>query len=510
MMAENSDQLKTEPVVDERDSIQKVEPVVDEQEFDRGNSSLAPPKTRLARLKASLWDTWDKSPEERKLVQKVDWWLLSYACTAYFIKSLDQSNTSNAYVSGMKEALDLKGNDLNYLTTYWNIGYIIGQIPSQLVLTKIRPSIWLPTLELIWSIFVMALAGAKDAKTIFILRFFIGLCEASAYPGIITLLGNWYSPQELGKRSAIFQASSSAANMFSGYLQAALYKGMNGRGGLAAWQWLFIFDGILGIPIALYGFWAIPDSPSDSKNRWLSKEETEHAGERMKKIGRAPAKKLKVRTFIDVIRSWPVWLFSLAFICHVLGLRIYSYFSVWLKSTHKYSVEQINVIPSAGYGLQIICTLLYAWTSDYFQVRWPIIVFACIPGLIGTIILSIWPIQNTAAMMAGWLLTYAETGAGIIFTSWISETCGFSAEHRVIVIGVVEAISFTFNAWVPLLAYNTSQEPRFKVGYQIAAMFFALEIIFTLVIAVVERRWPARDLAKDREDELAQSADNAI
>lgn len=171
----------------------------------------------------------------------------------------------------MKEALDLKGNDLNYLTTYWNIGYLIGQLPSQLVLTKIRPSIWLPALELLWRIFVMALASAKNVETLFALRFLIGLCEASAYPGIITLLGNWYTPQELAKRSAIFQASSSASNMFSGYLQAALYSGMNGRAGLSAWQRLFISYGILRVPIALYGFRAIPDSPNDSKTRWLSK-----------------------------------------------------------------------------------------------------------------------------------------------------------------------------------------------------------------------------------------------
>lgn len=398
----------------------------------------------------------------------------------------------------MKEALDLKGNDLNYLTTYWNIGYILGQIPSQLVLTKIRPSIWLPALELIWSFFVMAEAGAKDAKTIFALRFFVGFFEASAYPGIITLLGNWYTPQELGKRSAIFQASSSAANMFSGYLQAALYAGMDGRGGLSAWQWLFIFDGILGIPIACYGFWAIPDSPKDSKNKWLSKEETEFAQERMAKVGRAPPGKLTVRTFIDVFRSWPVWLFSIAFIPHVLGLRIYSYFTVWLKSTKRYSVEEVNVIPSAGYGAQIAFTLLYAWTSDFLQMRWPVIVVACIPAIIGTSILSAWPEHNTAAMMAGWILTYIETGAGIIFTSWISETCGFSAEHRIIVLGVVEAMSFTFNAWVPLLAYNTSQEPHFKYGYQLAAMFFAFELVMALVIAVVEKRWPAKNVVKTK------------
>ncbi|KAL4879919.1 major facilitator superfamily domain-containing protein [Aspergillus karnatakaensis] len=477
---------------------QKVDAEVEGHEINQGQQALTAPRRRRARLKAAVWDTWDKSPEERRLVQKVDWWLLSYACIAYFIKALDQGNTSNAYVSGMKEALNMEGNDLNYLTTYWNIGYIIGQIPSQLILTKIRPSIWLPTLELLWSCLVMALAGAKNVQTIYALRFFIGLFEASAYPGIITLLGNWYAPQELAKRAAIFQASSSAANMFSGYLQAALYSGMNGRAGLAAWQWLFIFDGILGIPISLYGFWAIPDSPADSRNRWLSAEETERASARMKAVGRAPAKKLTVRTFIEVFSSWPVYLFSTVFIAHVLGLRIYSYFNVWLKSTGDYTTEQVNVIPFAGYAMQIVFTLIYAWTSDYLQLRYPVIMFACIPAIIGTSILSVWPEHNTAAMMAGWLLTYAETGAGILFTSWVSETCGFSAEHRIVVIGVMEAVAFTFNAWVPLLVYNTGQSPHFKIGYQMAAMFFAIELVLAGVIAAVERRWPAWKVGRAR------------
>jgi MFS transporter, ACS family, pantothenate transporter len=122
-------------------------------------------------------------------------------------------------------------------------GYILGQLPSQLVLTKVRPSIWLPTIEIAWSIIVMGMAATKNVKTLYACRFFIGLLEAGAYPGIMTLLGHWYTPQELGKRSCIFQASSSAAQMFSGYLQAGLLSGMDGTHGIAAWRWLFIFDG---------------------------------------------------------------------------------------------------------------------------------------------------------------------------------------------------------------------------------------------------------------------------
>ena len=43
------------------------------------------------------------------------------------------------------------------------------------------------------------MAGVKNVKTICGLRFIVGLLEASAYPSIMTLLGSWYTPSELGK-----------------------------------------------------------------------------------------------------------------------------------------------------------------------------------------------------------------------------------------------------------------------------------------------------------------------
>lgn len=276
------------------------------------------------------------------------------------------------------------------------------------------------------------------------------------------------------------------------YLQAGLYSGMNGRAGLAAWRWLFIFDGIIGIPIALYGYWAIPDAPTSSKARWLKPRDREIAVSRMEKVGRAPLKKLTWGTIRDILSNWPIYLFSSIFIAHVCAIRIYSYFNLWLKSTHLYSTEEVNIIPTAGYGLQIVCTLTYAWVSDAVRSRWPLIIVACLVALIGTIILSIWPSENISAMMAGWLLTFCETGAGALIITWINEICGHNAEHRAIIIGVVETMAFTFSAWVPLLVYNTGEAPHFKIGYQIAAMFFSVEIVLTLVILLCWKRWPQK------------------
>jgi ACS family pantothenate transporter-like MFS transporter len=189
---------------------------------------------------------WDYEPgrthEERAFITKLDTFLITILSLGYFIKNLDQTNISNAFVSGMKEDLVMNGNEINLIDTAWTIGYVVGQLPSQIVLTKVRPSIWVPSCELVWTMLTFTLAAAKTSNHVIVIRFFIGLTESIFYPAAHTILGSWYKPSELGKRACIFHASSAVASMFSGYLQAAVYKGLNGVHGFAGWQWLFVSD----------------------------------------------------------------------------------------------------------------------------------------------------------------------------------------------------------------------------------------------------------------------------
>lgn len=397
---------------------------------------------------------------------------------------------TNAYVSGMKEDIGMTGQDYNLLQTMFTTGYVIGNLVSQLVMLKVRPSIWLPALEFIWSGLVMAMGGAKNLTTLLVLRFFIGLLEASAFPGILTLLGNWYKPEELGKRSSIFIATSAAGSMFSGYLQSALYSGMNGKAGLAAWRWLMIFDGIIGIPVSLYGFFAVPDSPTNTRAYWLNAQDREIAKQRMEEVGRKPPGKLSWRIIKDALSMWPMWLFPIAFSCHVLGIRVYNYFNIYLKSTGMYSVQDVNNIPTGGFAYQIVMALIYAWVSDYFQTRWWVVCIACIMSMIGTIILSVYPERNHAAMMAGWFMTYGETGAGALVMTMVNEACSFSSEHRIITIGWTEAFAYAMSAWVILFTYPSGDAPKFAIGYEMATMFFAIEMIVIAIIAYCMKRFP--------------------
>ncbi|EPE07878.1 pantothenate transporter liz1 [Ophiostoma piceae UAMH 11346] len=472
-----------------------------------GKANDTPEAQRTRRILAGIvWDSLDKSPEDRRLVAKIDWFILSYVCIAYFVKYLDQTNVSNAYVSGMKEDLGMHGNDLNLLTTYWTIGYILGQIPSQIIMTRVPPSVWLPSLELTWSLLVIGMAGAQDLRTLHVLRFFVGLLEASAYPGIMTLLGSWYRPEEQCKRACIYQASSSIAQMFGGYLQAALYRSMNGAHGLAAWRWLFVFDGVIGVPIALYGFFAIPNSPATTRARWLSPDERRRAADRMHAVGRSSVDRtrLSLRTLANIFREWPVYLFTASFVCYIQATRVYAYFNVWLKSTGRYSVEQVNTIPTAGFGLLVVVTLVFAWTSDGLQTRWPVIVWGASMSLAGAVVLSATvradiAAPNHAAIMAGFFLTYLTTGTAGVCMTYMTEVLSYNYLHRAVVIAIADTAAYAFVAWLPLVIFNTGEAPFFHIGYKMTAVFLSLQIVFILLVPVAQKRWPVGQY-EDRRD----------
>jgi ACS family pantothenate transporter-like MFS transporter len=268
--------------------------------------------------------------------------LLTILSLGYFIKNLDQTNIANAYVSGMKEDLKMNGNEVNLIDVAWTVGYVIGQLPSQVILTKVRPSIWIPCCELVWTILTFCLAAATTSKQVIAIRFLVGLAESIFYPAAHFLIGSWYKQSELGKRACIFHASSAAAGMFSGYLQAAVYRGLNGVHGKAGWQWLFIMDGVISVPICILGFFLIPDLPENSRAFYLSKEHRELGKTRMESIGRAPRKKLGWGIIKRVFTRWHVWALTVLYIIFINSSSSSSVnpLSLWLKSK-KYRITLI-------------------------------------------------------------------------------------------------------------------------------------------------------------------------
>ncbi|EXJ86020.1 hypothetical protein A1O1_06389 [Capronia coronata CBS 617.96] len=352
--------------------------------------------------KGWLWDSADVSKEERRFLLKLDATLLTFGTLGMLIKWIDTSNITNAFVSGMKEDLNLYQNQYNYIVVSWTVGYIIGQWPSNFILTRVRAHIWIPFLEIGWTIFTFALAGAKSYHAMLGLRFVVGLFEAGYWPALYYILGCWYNKRELGKRNGILQSAVSIAPIFSGFLQAGIYNSLDGHAGLAGWRWLFVINGVISFPVAALAYFCLPDTPGTAKPNWLFTErEIEIARERMSRVGRAPeGKPYTAKVILGYFTSWKTVLFTLIFTMQPFGSQPFTAFVFWLKAHNKkgqppvYTVAQINEYPTIGNAFTAVYSLLAVWISDgpLRGRRWPIILFSNLVAIIVFTLLAVTPV----------------------------------------------------------------------------------------------------------------------
>ncbi|KAJ1325165.1 MFS transporter ACS family pantothenate transporter [Microdochium nivale] len=120
------------------------------------------------------------------------------------------------------------------------------------------------------SVFVLFLYKCNRAEEFYTLRFCIGLFESAAWPGIEYILGCWYPEVRSGSQLGTLCHLGRPRTYFSGDLQAALFSSMGGRLGLRAWRWLFIFDFLSTISVAIYGITCRPDTPETTKAFYLN------------------------------------------------------------------------------------------------------------------------------------------------------------------------------------------------------------------------------------------------
>ncbi|KAI1100163.1 MFS general substrate transporter [Jackrogersella minutella] len=440
-----------------------------------------------------FWDTFDKSPEERRFLFKLDAVILTFASLGYFIKYLDQVNVNSAFVSGMKEDLGLYGNELNYMVTCWTVGYVIGEVPSNMLLTKVRPSIWIPACEVVWSVLTILLSKCKNAQQIYVLRFFIGLAESAFYPGMQYVIG--YRKDELAKRSCIFHASGAIGTMFSGYLMSATYN-LDGRDGYKGWQWLFIINTIISLPIAIAGFFVFPDVPEITRAWWLTKDEVVLAKKRMELEGRASRGTYTKAKFRKIFSSWHIYTLTLLYIFFNNGTGYGSQpaFSLWLKQ-QGYGITAINSYPTIAAAITVLFTYIYAWTSDslFKGARWPAMVFSGVVNIITNTSLAVWDIP------LGWKWTcyiIGSIGGGIsgLTFAWAHEICSDDNEERALVVGAMNEMAYVVQAWLPLIIWQQVDAPQYHKGFVTMVFIAAGLIVTSLTIRVLHHRELAKKM----------------
>lgn len=133
-----------------------------------------------------------------------------------------------------------------------------------------------------WGACTIGLGGTQSYASVSVVRFLLGVFEAGLFPGLVYYLTFWYRTEERSLRVALVFASATLAGAFGGAIAYGVGH-MNQDGGLSAWRWLFILEGIPSCLSAFLVFFLLPDYPETAN--WLSPEEKELAYQRMHNQG---------------------------------------------------------------------------------------------------------------------------------------------------------------------------------------------------------------------------------
>ena len=231
-----------------------------------------------------------------------------------------RANMSNALTMRMPKEIHLTGQQPNIALAMFFIPYIIFEIPSNLLMKRFTPHVWLSLCILGFGIVMLCQGFVQSFAGLCATRFFLGLLEAGIFPGSFYLISFWYAREESQKRFTVFWCSVIFASMFGSLLATGIAK-MDGVGGLSNWRWIFILEGIATILVSVLSFFLVCDFPDEVK--WLTKAEKEFVLHRTR--GDETTVKVTSKDMIEFFKEPMNYLGAIMYFCKLLPILDKSY-----------------------------------------------------------------------------------------------------------------------------------------------------------------------------------------
>ncbi len=208
---------------------------------------------------------------EAAVLRKVWRRLVPYLLLLFVVNIIDRGNIAMARLQMVDEIKMLSEREYGVAAGSFYAGYILFQIPSNLVLFRVGARRWIALLLVIWGLVSSSMALATGPWSFCGLRVLLGIAEAGFFPGIILYITQWFPARARANAVAMFMTGGLIASFIGNPLSGAILDFMNRVAGLWGWQWMFLLE---GVPAVLLGFVTLrflTDRPEQAE--WLTPAE---------------------------------------------------------------------------------------------------------------------------------------------------------------------------------------------------------------------------------------------
>jgi len=443
-------------------------------------------------------DEWGGIEGRRELERKLVWKLdkrMSILVLIYILNYIDRNNAAAARLRGFEEDLHLEGHQFASVLSILYVGYISMQVPSNMFLNHIgKPSIYLPTCMVVWGLLSVGTGFTTNFLGALTTRFFLGIVEASFFPGALFLISKWYKHSELGFRTALLFCGNLLSNAFGSLIASAILDSMHGVLGRAGWRWLFYVEGSLTILVALFALFILPDFPETTRPGWLTEKEICLAQRRMEEDSDKSSEsepsvaKNHVAGFWAAMKDPNMYILTLVMALQIFAQSFNMYFPT-LAATLGYNRTITLLLCAPPFLLSTVFTFLNSRHSDLSGERFYHITVPFAIGITGFFI-------ATQSMNTAWryfaLFLMAQTYAGFsVFYGWMSNTFPSPAAKRAVALAFANSFSQTGNilgSYIWPIEWGPSYRNSFAICIAASSCSILICFLLKLRLQALNRR----------------------
>jgi len=208
--------------------------------------------------------------EEDALYKKVILRIVPLFFIGFILSYLDRVNISFAKLQ-MAADFGLTNASFAVGASVFFWGYMLFEIPSNLVLQKVGARAWIARIMITWGIVSMLMIFSRSEPVFYSLRFLLGVCEAGFVPGVMYYTNTWLPSKRQSGMYSLFLMALPIAVVLGAPISGAILESMNGVVGIKGWQWLFILEGLPSVVLGVVILLLLRNKPSDVK--WLTDSE---------------------------------------------------------------------------------------------------------------------------------------------------------------------------------------------------------------------------------------------
>ncbi|RYM71384.1 MFS transporter [Serratia liquefaciens] len=247
-------------------------------------------------------------------VKKMNLRLIPFIMLLYLIAYIDRANISVAALQ-MNADLALTAEMYGIAAGIFFVSYILFEIPSDIILTRVGAKIWIARIMVTWGVIAMGMSLVQTPLQLYTMRFLLGVAEAGFTPGIIYYLSCWYPRSDRARAMSMFYIGAALASLIGLPISGAILQ-MNNVLNIAGWRWLFLLEGAPAILLGIVVYFYLDNKPEDAK--WLGPQQRAWlAGVLTQEAKQTPTQ--QEHHWQAAFKNRKVWLLSLMWLLQAFG-----------------------------------------------------------------------------------------------------------------------------------------------------------------------------------------------